>query len=107
MTFGNILFGGLIGVVVDAASGAMNQYPDAVTITLIPEEFPTAAARDRFFDEMQATLLREAAEVKERIVKVCRPEDCATELAAADAGMQSKLAEVEQRRRLARVRGTP
>ena len=33
MTFGNILFGGLIGVVVDAASGATHEYPPLVTIT--------------------------------------------------------------------------
>ena len=34
MTFGNILFGGIIGVGVDAASGAMHQYDDSVTIIL-------------------------------------------------------------------------
>lgn len=104
MTFGNILFGGLIGLAVDAASGAMNQYPDMVTLTLIPEEFPTAAARDAFFDGMKAVLSRESAEVKERISKVCRPDNCATELAAADAGTQAKMAEIEQKRLLARVR---
>src|SRR5689334_20200634 len=27
MTFGNILFGGIIGVAIDAASGEMNEYP--------------------------------------------------------------------------------
>jgi hypothetical protein len=107
MTFGNILFGGLIGLAVDAASGAMNKYPDMVTITLIPEEFLTPDARDRFFDAMKATLLRESAEVKERIAKVCRPEQCASELAAADAGTQAKLAEIEQKRLLARVARQP
>jgi hypothetical protein len=106
MTFGNILFGGLIGIVVDAASGAANQYPDAVTITMIPEGFATAEDRDRFFDAMKATLLSESAEVKERIGKLCRPEACAAELAAADAGMQAKLAEIEQRRVSAPVRST-
>src|SRR3546814_17704285 len=39
MTFGNILFGGIIGVAVDASSGAMNQYPSSVTIALVPESF--------------------------------------------------------------------
>jgi hypothetical protein len=63
------LFGGIIGVAVDATSGAMNMYPGMVTITMIPEEFPSLAARDRFFDEMRATLLRETAEVTERITK--------------------------------------
>lgn len=69
MTFGNILFGGLIGVAVDAASGAMHEYPAQVTITLIPEQFDTAAARDAFFEKMKATLMQESKEVKERIAR--------------------------------------
>ncbi|NWG46985.1 MAG: hypothetical protein HXY25_10635 [Alphaproteobacteria bacterium] len=35
-TLGNILLGGVIGVGVDAASGAMNEYPKAVVIELKP-----------------------------------------------------------------------
>ncbi len=35
-TFGNILLGGVIGVVVDAASGANNEYPDEVDMMLVP-----------------------------------------------------------------------
>jgi len=105
MTFGNILFGGLVGVVVDAASGAMHQYPDMVTITLIPAEFGTVQARDEFFDRMRAALEREAAEVKDRIDKKCARSDCDRQLAAADAGKAEKLAEIEQRRALAKIAG--
>jgi hypothetical protein len=105
MTFGNILFGGLVGVVVDAASGAMHQYPDMVTITLIPDEFATVKARDEFFDRMRAALARETAEVKDRIDKKCVRGDCDRQLAAADAGKAEKLAEIEQRRLLAKVAG--
>ena len=36
MTLGNILIGGLIGIVVDASSGAVAQYPSTVTIALAP-----------------------------------------------------------------------
>lgn len=43
MTFGNILFGGLIGVAVDASSGAMNEYPPSITLILTPER-PTPQA---------------------------------------------------------------
>ena len=105
MTFGNILFGGLVGVVVDAASGAMHQYPDMVTITLIPAEFGTVQARDEFFDRMRAVLEREAAEVKDRIDKKCARSDCDRQLAAADAGKAEKLAEIEQRRASAKIAG--
>ena len=104
MTFGNILFGGLVGVVVDAASGAMHQYPDMVTITLIPEEFASVQERDAFFDRMRASLEQEATEVKDRISKMCRADDCVKEREAADAGASAKLAEIEQRRALAKVR---
>jgi hypothetical protein len=106
MTFGNILFGGLIGLAVDASSGAMNKYPDMVTITMVPAEFDSPDARDKFFGDMKATLLRESDEVKDRISKVCKPDNCASELAAADAGTQSRLADIEQRRLLARVRAS-
>ena len=37
MTVGNVLFGGVIGVGVDAASGAMNKYPDSIRVRMIPE----------------------------------------------------------------------
>lgn len=37
MTWGNIIFGGIIGVGVDAATGASHSYPPSITVTL-PEE---------------------------------------------------------------------
>lgn len=36
MTVGNVIFGGIVGVGVDAASGAMNEYPESITIRLEP-----------------------------------------------------------------------
>lgn len=122
MTFGNVLFGGLIGVAIDAASGATHEYPPIVTITLTPNEFATIADRDTFFERMQTNLLRESAAVKERIAKECSnrervsspggqtaagavPPQCERELAAADAGTQSKQAQIEQQRLLAKVAG--
>jgi len=103
MTFGNIIFGGLIGIVVDAASGAMHQYPAMVTITLEPEFFASAADRDAFFDKLRAELNREVAEVKDRTEKMCR-DNCASQLAAIEAGTRAKMAEIDQRQALAKVR---
>jgi hypothetical protein len=37
MAAGNVVFGGLIGLGVDAASGAMNKYPDMVTVAMTPD----------------------------------------------------------------------
>lgn len=37
MTAGNVIFGGVVGLGVDAASGAMNHYPDTVTVAMQPD----------------------------------------------------------------------
>ena len=104
MTLGNILLGGIIGVVVDAASGAMTKYPDVVTFTLIPKIFDSEATRDKFFADMRETFLTEYAEVVARIKAKCSPDACENELKAAEAGRDSRLAEIEKRRLLAKVR---
>lgn len=35
-TFGNILLGGVVGAVVDASSGANNEYPESINIQMTP-----------------------------------------------------------------------
>lgn len=102
-TFGNILLGGIIGVAVDAASGAMNKYPEQVSFTLVPAAFATTAARDAFFDKMRDTFLVEYGEVVARINAVCR-NDCDRQLAAADSAKKQKLADIEAKRQAAVVR---
>ena len=37
MAAGNVIFGGVVGLGVDAASGAMNKYPDIVTVGMNPD----------------------------------------------------------------------
>ena len=37
MAAGNVTFGGVIGLGVEAASGALNKYPDMVTVAMIPD----------------------------------------------------------------------
>ncbi|WP_419729103.1 hypothetical protein [Lichenicola sp.] len=43
-TFGNIIAGGVVGVVVDAATGANYTYPSAIRLTMVPEPPHLAAA---------------------------------------------------------------
>jgi hypothetical protein len=50
MTLGNAIIGGVIGVGIDAASGAMNQYPSNIVLHLPPQAFSSAAERDAYFD---------------------------------------------------------
>jgi hypothetical protein len=47
MAAGNIIFGGVIGLGVDAASGAMNKYPDVVTVPMMPDPACRAAPPPR------------------------------------------------------------
>lgn len=37
MAAGNVILGGVIGLGVDAATGAMNKYPDLVTVAMVPD----------------------------------------------------------------------
>ncbi len=39
-TLGNLLLGGVVGIIVDASSGAANRYPDAVALSLQPVPAP-------------------------------------------------------------------
>ena len=41
-TFGNIIAGGIVGVVVDAASGANYTYPDTIELALTKRDLPYA-----------------------------------------------------------------
>ena len=55
-TFGNLLLGGFVGVVIDASSGANNKYPEKITVILTPATFPSEAARDLYFDGVKSRL---------------------------------------------------
>jgi hypothetical protein len=106
MTFGNILLGGLIGIVVDASTGASAKYPEAVTIPLVPHEFQNVTDRDKFFADLANQFLTEYERVLDRIKKSCSPEDCEQQLHTAEAGRAARLGEIERKRLNARVRET-
>jgi hypothetical protein len=55
---------------------------------------------------MTHAFLSSYEEVVTRIGRSCSPEDCPRQLQAAAAGRQAKLAEIEQRRLLAKVSST-
>ncbi len=103
MTLGNVLFGGLIGVAVDAGSGAMNEYPPTVTLTLIPESFESETDRDVFFDQMQEQFIIESDSSIQQIEKSCVQRICQQQLKAAQKARDLKLEEIERERLLAVV----
>ncbi len=54
MTAGNILLGGGIGIIVDAASGAAQEYPDEVLVWIEPKSFASAKAKADWTAEKDA-----------------------------------------------------
>ena len=110
MTFGNILFGGLIGLAVDAGSGAMNKYPSMLTIALIPSEFNSVADRDVFFDNMKAECIAETAKAIAQLNESCSAASddtkalCPEQIKAAEVARDSRLTELETMRALARIK---
>jgi hypothetical protein len=73
-TFGNIILGGGIGILIDAASGANNRYPDRADIIMTPAVFRSVADRDRHFDKLVARLNKQAEAAKAVIAKECEGE---------------------------------
>jgi len=73
LTLGNILIGGVIGVAVDAASGALGQYPNNVTVLLAPGQFGSDAQRDRYFASRAEEINRNFAERIETVRRHCMP----------------------------------
>ncbi len=52
-TFGNILFGGVIGVIVDASTKAGHKFPENVVVTLYRKTFTTQEELDAWYDKQE------------------------------------------------------
>jgi len=108
-TFGNILLGGFIGVAIDASSGAMNKYPDSITIVMVPESFASAADRDAFFDSRIAFVEREhdmavaSAKASTKCKKDPDHPDCVGLLKELDDARDAEVATFERQRAAATV----
>jgi len=59
-SFGNVLLGGGVGLIVDAASGAMVRYEDPHPMLMVPKRFASVQARDDFFAGAAADLRKRA-----------------------------------------------
>lgn len=53
-TLGNILLGSGIGIIVDASTGAMQEYPDEVIVWLEPENWASAAQKEQWLADKEA-----------------------------------------------------
>ena len=101
MTFGNLLFGGIIGLAIDAGSGAMHEYPAAITVALLPAEFESDTARDAFFDRRAADVEGNAAEAIEKMRGHCDEYNrgkCEDAVAEIESSRDAELATIETQR---------
>lgn len=105
MTFGNVLLGGLIGVAVDAASGAMYEYPESITISLTPKSFSSAAARDEFFDGRLAQIKQDAATAVADVQKNCdsNDQDCDALVKAINTNADAQIDKLNAQRNEASI----
>ncbi len=101
---GNIIFGGLVGVVIDAARGAGQKFPDRVTVFLEPELFATAQSRDEWFDRRRKSLQAVWDERVRRAQAQCSDETtCGSGVTTIFSERDKELAQLEERRLRARV----
>ncbi len=63
-TLGNVILGGGIGLIVDASTGAAQEYPDEILVWLEPEIFTSELERNAWFAEKQAYEAKIAEEKK-------------------------------------------
>ena len=108
MAAGNILLGGVIGLAVDAASGAMSRYPESVIVVLAPETFDSARSRDDFFDGRVADTRRHFDERITAARGSCAPDNrltCEGQVEALARERDEELARLDRLRGNARVSG--
>ena len=103
MTFGNVLLGGLVGVAIDAASGAMYFYSDSVRVVLVPARFDSLEARDSFFADLSARVTKRASEAVDQLDKTCANDRCRREMREIVQARDQQLAEFERQKTNARI----
>ena len=69
--WGNILFGGVVGAVIDGSRGAGKKFPPQVLVVLEPESFADVAERDAFFDYKKSLITEQWSEPVARTEKKC------------------------------------
>lgn len=106
-TVGNILIGGLIGIAIDASSGAINEYPSSVELKLIPDKFTNAEDQEDFYDKWRMEVLRNSAKVKIAASKTCVKEQCDEVSKRIDKETELALAGIDANRNLRSNQGSP
>lgn len=104
--FGNLIFGGIVGGVVDLARGAGRKFPPQIQIVMDPASFRTEAERDRHYDDR----LKVENERWDRVLAAVRGQcdqnaagDCERRSAEVEAKRRVDIERVESNRRSSRI----
>ena len=95
---------GSVIALIDASSGANNNYPDTISLALPPENFESAEARDSFFDALSAEADRrgETVMAAANTSALCRkdPEgkECVDLIAEIETARERERAQIETQR---------
>ena len=100
-TLGNAIFGGIVGIVVDAGSGAMHEYQPDLSLKLLPESFDSTESRDTYFNAWRAETQSQSESAKADIASKCSKEQCEKLLKKANEKTDEALTEVESSRKRA------
>ena len=107
MTAGNLIVGGIVGLGVDAASGAMNEYPSEVTVVLPPTEFPSGDREERYFERRRREIREDARDAIAKVEKNCGNPDqsdkCAQAVSRIKDRRDARLEELARYREQAEI----
>ena len=103
MTLGNVLLGGIIGIAVDAGSGAMHEYPASISVRLIPEQFSSIEERDQYFDDLIQDLNQKTEQLAQGKDYTCNTRRCKDRLKKLNGERDAEQAAIESSRREARL----
>ncbi|MBI1245990.1 MAG: hypothetical protein GC202_13385 [Alphaproteobacteria bacterium] len=106
--FGNLIFGGIVGGVIDIARGAGKKFPPQIQVVMDPATFKTEAERDRHYDER----VRVENEQWDRAIATVRGQcdsagstECQRRVTEAEDRRKAEVDKIEANRRSSRIAG--
>lgn len=106
MIVGNILMGGLIGLAIDAGTGAGQQYPEKLSLILDKNAFASEAERNEWYDKREKNINSSFDLEAQAINAGCRDEDrsmCERKVRSLNEIRTTKLQDLQRNREQATI----
>lgn len=108
---GNILFGGIIGIAIDAARGAGEKYPPKFSLILDPKEFSTEDERDAYYSKRELTVRNKWNKTITELEEKCENEedtaygneDCLSLLDKAKSKKKEELKKIQRNKETSEI----